>query len=292
MAKHGKTIKIFLIDGDPNGRMSCELSNWTGKAYKIPRIKVKDCSDRTDLNSTGVYLLFGKDDEGKDQAYIGEAESVLKRLNQQLSQKDFWNETIVFISKDENLNKAHIKYIENRLHDIAVSSNRYKIDNSSTPTQSSISESDRSEMEEYIENLRMLVNTLGHKVFDDKRETSNNKKNQIFLINAARGANAKGEPTSDGFLVLKDSIAANSTTPSISPSLAKLRENLIEKNILQTIGGNLVFSEDYIFTSPSLAASTVMGRNANGLEEWKLKTGETFYCLKCRFLKVKLGLHY
>lgn len=292
MAKHGKTIKIFLIDGDRNGRMSCELSNWTGKAYKIPRIKVKDCSDRTDLNSTGVYLLFGKDDEGKDQAYIGEAESVLKRLNQQLSQKDFWNETIVFISKDENLNKAHIKYIENRLHDIAVSSNRYKIDNSSTPTQSSISESDRSEMEEYIENLRMLVNTLGHKVFDDKRETSNNKKNQIFLINAARGANAKGEPTSDGFLVLKDSIAANSTTPSISPSLAKLRENLIEKNILQTIGGNLVFSEDYIFTSPSLAASTVMGRNANGLEEWKLKTGETFYCLKCRFLKVKLGLHY
>lgn len=275
MAKHGKTIKIFLIDGDPNGRMSCELSNWTGKAYKIPRIKVKDCTDRTDLNSTGVYLLFGKDDEGKDQVYIGEAESVLKRLNQQLSQKDFWHETIVFISKDENLNKAHIKYIENRLHDIAVSSNRYKIDNSSTPTQSSISESDRSEMEEYIENLRMLVNTLGHKVFDDKRETSNNKKNQIFLINAARGASAKGEPTSDGFLVLKDSIAANSTTPSISSSLSKLRQNLIERNVLQTVGANLIFSEDYIFTSPSLAASTVMGRNANGLEEWKLKTGET-----------------
>lgn len=275
MAKHGKTIKIFLIDGDPNGRMSCELSNWTGKAYKIPRIKVKDCIDRDDLNSTGVYLLFGKDDEGKDQVYIGEAESVLKRLNQQLSQKDFWHETIVFISKDENLNKAHIKYIENRLHDIAVSSNRYKIDNSSTPTQSSISESDRSEMEEYIENLRMLVNTLGHKVFDDKRETSNNKKNQIFAINAARGADAKGEPTSDGFLVFRGSKAANSVTPSISPSLAKLRGNLIERNVLNTVDGSLVFSEDYIFTSPSLAASTVMGRNANGLEEWKLKTGET-----------------
>ncbi|MFT3796620.1 GIY-YIG nuclease family protein [Flavobacterium sp.] len=255
--------------------MSCELSNWTGKAYKIPRIKVKDCSDRTDLNSTGVYLLFGKDDEGKDQVYIGEAESVLKRLNQQLSQKDFWHETIAFISKDENLNKAHIKYIENRLHDIAVSSNRYKIENSATPTQSAISESDRSEMEEYIENLRMLVNTLGHKVFDDKRETSNHKKSQIFAINAARGANAKGEPTSDGFLVLKGSIAANSVTPSLSPSLAKLRENLIEKNILRHLDDHFVFSEDYIFTSPSLAAATVMGRNANGLEEWKLKTGET-----------------
>lgn len=67
---HGKTIKIFLIDGDSNGRMSCELSNWTGKAYKIPRIKIKECSDRDDLVNTGIYLLFGKDEEGNDLVYI------------------------------------------------------------------------------------------------------------------------------------------------------------------------------------------------------------------------------
>lgn len=275
MSKYGKTIKIFLIDGDPNGRMSCELSNWTGKAYKIPRIKVKDCSDRNDLTSTGVYLLFGKDEDGKDQVYIGEAESVLKRLNQHLSQKDFWNEVIVFISKDENLNKAHIKYIENRLHDIAISSNRYKLDNSTIPTQSSISESDRAEMEEYIDNMKMLVNTLGHKVFDEKRENINNKKNHLFQIKAARGAEAFGEPTSDGFLVFKGSKASDSITPSFSASLVKLRQNLIDKNIINSAEASLLFSEDYIFTSPSLAAAIVMGRNANGLEEWKLKNGQT-----------------
>jgi hypothetical protein len=114
--KFGKTIKKFLIDGDPNGRMSCELSNWSGKAYKIPRIKIKECTDRVDLTGTGVYLLFGKDDSGKDQVYVGEAESILMRLNQQLIKKEFWNEAIVFVSKDENLNKAHIKYLENRLY--------------------------------------------------------------------------------------------------------------------------------------------------------------------------------
>ena len=168
--KFGKTIKIFLIDGDPNGRMSCELSNWTGKAYKIPRIKIKECTDRNDLMNTGVYLLFGRDEEGKDLVYIGEAESIYKRLTQHLNQKDFWNETIVFISKDNNLNKAHIKYLENRLHDIAQIAKRYKLENSIIPTQSSISESDREEMEEFIENIRMLVNTLGHKVFEEKRE--------------------------------------------------------------------------------------------------------------------------
>jgi hypothetical protein len=273
--KFGKTIKIFLIDGDPNGRMTCELSNWTGKAYKIPRIKIKDCSDRPDLNSTGIYLLCGKNDDGKDIVYIGEAESVLKRLNQQIAQKDFWNEAIVFVSKDENLNKAHIKYLENRLHDIAKTANRYLIENSVIPTLSSISESDRAEMEEYIENIKMLVNTLGHKVFDDKREVATKKKQDIFIIKAARGAEANGEPTSDGFVVLKGSKIALTSTPSMSASLVKLRQKLIDDGIIKNIDGGLTLSEDYIFTSPSLAAAIVMGRNANGLEEWKLKNGQT-----------------
>jgi Domain of unknown function (DUF4357) len=273
--KFGKTIKIFLIDGDPNGRMSCELSNWTGKAYKIPRIKIKECADRDDLASTGVYLLFGKDDDDNDQVYIGEAESILKRLNQQLVQKDFWHETIVFVSKDENLNKAHIKYLENRLHDIATLAKRYKVENSMIPTQSSISESDRAEMEEYIENIKMLVNTLGHKVFDEKREITPKQKLEIFIIKATRGADAQGKPTSDGFVVFKGSKASASTVASISTAFIRLRQQLIDKNILQKSEEVFEFFEDYIFSSPSTAAVIVMGRNANGLEEWKLSNGKT-----------------
>ncbi len=273
--KFGKTIKIFLIDGEPNGRMSCELSNWSGKAYKIPRIKVKECSDREDLTSTGVYLLFGKDDSGKDQVYIGEAESILKRLNQQLSQKDFWNEAIVFISKDENLNKAHIKYLENRLHDIAKSAGRYTVDNSIIPTQSSISESDRAEMEEFIEYIKMLVNTLGHKVFDEKREFRPKQKQESFFIKAARGAEGQGELTSDGFVVFKSSKAAASFVNSITPNFVALRQKLIDEGVLEDRGEYLEFSDDYIFSSPSTAAAIVMGRNANGLTEWKTKNGKT-----------------
>lgn len=273
--KFGKTIKIFLIDGDPNGRMSCELSNWTGKAYKIPRIKVKDCSDRDDLASTGVYLLFGKDEEGIDIVYIGEAETILKRLNQQLTQKDFWNETIVFVSKDENLNKAHIKYLENRLHDIATVAKRYKIENSIIPTQSSISESDRAEMEEFIENIKLLVNTLGHKVFDEKRDFTPKQKQQTFFINAARGADAEGEPNSDGFVVFRGSKAAGSTVASITPSFLTLRQKLISQGVMVDKVDYLEFPDDYIFSSPSTAACMVLGRNANGLTEWKQKSGKS-----------------
>ena len=139
-----KTIKLFLLDGIPNGRMTCELSNWTGKAYKLPRNMIKDSAKREELSNTGVYFLFGKPDitSEKDVIYIGEAENIIKRLSQHLNEKDYWNEAVVLISKDDNLNKAHIKHLENRLHQIAVKINRYEVKNSNTPTQPSISESD------------------------------------------------------------------------------------------------------------------------------------------------------
>ena len=275
--KFAKTIKLFLIDGEPNGRLTCELSNWTGKAYKIPRIKIKDCTDRPDLTNPGVYLLFGKDETGLDLIYIGEAETVLKRLTQHLTQKDFWNEAIVFISKDENLNKAHIKYLENRLYEITKKVNRYQLENSTTPTQSSIAESDRAEMEEFLENIRILVSTLGHKVFEEKREIISPKQaaKETFFITAARGADAQGKPTSDGFVVFKGSKVASSTVPSITDNFKRLREQLIEKGIIGVKNEEMEFFEDYVFSSPSTAAVMVMGRNANGLTEWKLKNGRT-----------------
>jgi hypothetical protein len=224
-----------------------------------------------------VYLLFGKDEIGKDLVYIGEAETVFKRLTQQLTQKDFWNEAIAFISKDENLNKAHIKYLENRLFEIAKFANRYQVDNSSIPTQSSIAESDRAEMEEFIDNIKILINTLGHKVFEEKRETKSAKQQaqETFYIKAARGADAQGEATSDGFVVFEGSKAAKTTSPSYTANLIKLRNGLLESGVIIEENGDIVFPDDYLFSSPSAAASIVMGRNSNGLTEWKLKDGTT-----------------
>lgn len=270
--KFGKTIKLFLIEGEPNGRMACELSNWTGKAFKIPRIKVKDCSDRAELQNPGIYILFGKNESNKELAYIGEAEIIYKRLVQHLTQKDFWNEVVVFISKDENLNKAHIKYLENRLYETAINTNRYQLENNITPTQSSISESDTAEMEEFIQNVKILVNTLGHKIFEEKREVRSTDKdeNDVFYIKAARGAEGKGQPTSDGFVVFKNSKIATKTVPSMTTNFVTLRNDLIQSG---AVNDQFEFVDDYLFSSPSTAATMVMGRNANGLAEWKLKNG-------------------
>lgn len=278
-SKYGKTIKLFLMDSDPNGRIICELSNWTGKAYRIPRGKVKDCSNREDLKSTTVYLLFGKPETSTDKAkvYIGEAENAYSRLVYHVSEKEFWNEAVVFISKDENLNKAHIKYLESRLFEIANTASRYEIQNANIPTKSSISESDKAEMEEFIEYIKILINTMGFKVFEPliKQDLVNNDNEEKLYIKAARGADAKGKRTSDGFVVFRDSEIATDTVKSYrEKGLNKLRDELIENKIIVKVEDKLIFKSDYLFSSPSAAAMVIMGRSANGLLEWKDSFGK------------------
>lgn len=271
-----KTIKLFLIDGEPNGRISAELSNWTGKGYKIPRIKIRECGDRPELGDPGVYLLFGRDEDNNNQIYVGEAENVLKRLNQQLAKKEFWNEAIAFISKDENLNKAHIKYLENKLHHTADTINRYEINNSVTPTKPTISETDEAEMEEFLLNIKTLTNTLGHKVFEEKREMeSTDDGKDMFYINSVRGANATGEQTADGFVVFKGSKVAHTEVESLPSSSKEKRSQLKDMGIIEVKDGEYVLTEDYLSSSPSSAAVIVMGRSANGLKEWKMEDGTT-----------------
>lgn len=277
----GKTIKLFLIDGDTNGRLTCELSNWTGKAYKIPRNSVKICSDRPELQTTGIYLLLNKSDDfsEKGQLYIGEAEDIFKRLTQHVKEKDFWNEAIAFISKDDNLNKAHIKYLENRLYEIALSANRYELINSQRPTMSSISESDKAEMEEFLSNILTLINTLGYNTFDQIRQLENNgnieKEEDLFYISAIRGANGIGKSTSEGFVVFENSQIADPITNSYPKTMQKLRNTLISDGLIIKENDKMILKRDYLFSSSSTAAMIIMGRSANGLTEWKMKSGKT-----------------
>ena len=244
-----KTIQMYIFDGNPNGRIMCELSNWNGRVYKISRNEISEFSQRDDADNTGVYFLFGKNEDNDDVVYIGEAEKIATRLKQHLKEREseYWNDCVVVISKDDLLNKAHAKYLENRYYLLAQNAGRSIVINSTVPTRSSISEYDEAMLEEFISNAKLLVNTLGYKVFDTIEDTA-------------------------GFAVMKGSSVASSTTPSMKRSLIKLRASLIEKGI---IGQDFKLTRDYIFTSPSLAASVVMGRNANGRTEWKNEEHKT-----------------
>ena len=269
-----KTIQMFIFDGNPHGRIMCELSNWNGRVYKISRNELSEFSQRNDSENTGVYFLFGKNEENNDTVYIGEAEKMFTRLKQHLKDSKYWNYCVAGISKINLLNKGHAKYLENKFYLLAKDAGRSTVINSTVPTCSSISEYDEAMLQEFISNAKLLVNTLGYKVFDTVEDAvvRHNDMQSYFFIKATREADTKGLLVSDGFAVMKGSAIASSTVPSISDSLIKLRNSLIKRGI---IDDDLRFTRDYIFTSPSLAAAVVMGRNANGRTEWKNEEHKT-----------------
>lgn len=274
MKNFDKTIQMYIFEGNPNGRIMCELSNWNGRVYKISRSDISEFAQREDADNTGVYFLFGKNADGNNTIYIGEAERIAARLKQHLKDKEYWNDCIAVISKDNLLNKAHAKFLENKFYQLAKDANRTDVINRTIPTCSSISEYDFAMLDEFIENAKLLVNTLGYKSFDVFSANIDNgadNDKEVFYIKAARGADAVGILTSDGFAVLKNSKIAGSITSSIPDSLIKLRNKLLDNGTVVSD----TFVKDYVFTSPSLAAAVIMGRSANGRIEWKNKDGIT-----------------
>lgn len=266
-----KTIQLYIFDGNPNGRIMCELSNWNGRVYKIARNEIAAFSRRADSDHTGVYFLLGKNEENRDTVYIGEAEKVATRLKQHLREReaDYWNDCICIMSKDDLRNKAHVKYLEHQFYQLAQQAGRAIVLNSTVPTCSSLSAYDEAMLKEFIGNAKLLVNTLGYKVFDTIEETTvqyAHTAQPYFYLKAARGADAKGLLVSDGFAVLQGSSVASSTVASMPNCLQKLRDSLLKRGI---IGQDFKLTRDDIFTSPSLAASVVTGRSANGRTEWK-----------------------
>ena len=266
-----KTIKLFLQDGDPNERIVCELSNWDGIAYKIPRTMLKKSKELKYIKNTGVYLLFGEKEE-IPYVYIGEGENLYERLEDHLADdKEFWIECIAYSRKDNSLNKAHVKYIENNLYKEAKKSARYEVDNSSVPTESSISEYEQAEMREKIDNIKMLTNALGYKVFSYNEDKKIENKKLLYF--KTKSFQAKGIVINEGFRVLKGStVSKEQTKKSLAKGYKALRERLEKEKI---INENYEFISDYTFNSSSAAADVISGYSNSGPIVWKNKEGKT-----------------
>lgn len=270
----GKTIRLFLVDGTPNGLTTAELSNWTGIGIKVPRIKVREYNTRPEFRKPGVYILIGKGDNNEDVAYIGEAEVIADRLAHHISNRDFWNEVLFFGSKDQYLNKAGVKYLENRLYELAINAGRYAI-NQNTPTRPELSEAEQAELEEFLSNIKILTAALGHKIFESLDETiDQDETNQLILFckNGA-GACGKGSPSTEGFIVYKDSLFMITEQPSLADGIVAERRKMESEGILQIEDSFYKLTKDYIFTSSSRAAAATLARSASGPLEWKTEEG-------------------
>lgn len=268
------TLKMFLAYGDPKRLRTVELSNWTGKAVSGPRSEFEKVLEREESQGSGVYFLTGIDPEtNKSAIYIGEAECVRDRVKSHLT-KDFWNNITFFGTKDENLTKAHIKYLEGRLIDIARRTERSIVLNSQG-SGARLPESDREEMEVFLEKMQQILPVLGVDAFLDQSSTASGKIKKDLLNCNIKGLIATGYLTPNGIVVLKGSHAVLEERASAQkwPSVLAQRKRLIEEGSLTEKDGAYIFTKDVEFSSPSSAAATIHGGSANGLTAWVNKDG-------------------
>lgn len=271
------TLKLFLPHGDARRLRVGEVSNWTGKALAAPRTELEDLLARDELASSGIYFLLGIDpDTGDNLAYIGEAEMIRDRLKQHKS-RDFWNSVVVFVSKDENLTKAHVRYLENRLLQEARSAGRYSLENTNA-SNPKLPESDREDMEVYLSRIRQVLPVLGSDLLSPIAGTPTPSHPQPLLVCKIKNAVATGRRTEGGFVVFANSMAVHAVRPSAEsqyPNTIALRQRLIQDKTLVERDDVYVFTRDVEFSSPSAAAAVVHGGSANGLTAWKDNSGKS-----------------
>ena len=270
------TIKLFLVHGDAKRLRTAELSNWTGKAVAGPRSELDGVLARDEAAKSGVYFLSGTEPEsGKPAVYVGEAESIRDRLRGHLD-KDFWNHVLFFISKDENLTKAHIRYLEGRLIEQAKSAGRALVMNGQS-SGAKLPESDREDIEIFLERIHQLMPVLGADALLPIGSMPAGNAEKEILVCEIKGLKATGHLTPTGFVVLKGSQAVLKERASAQqyPNALASRRRLIEDGTLVEGEAHLKFIRDAEFSSPSAAATVVHGGSANGLLAWKNKDGRT-----------------
>src|SRR5690625_142656 len=287
LAKRGKSINLFLMDGIPNGRIKCTLANWTGIAYKIPRTELDKCKDRDDLSQSGVYFLFGTSDQtDENMVYIGQAgvrkngEGILCRLTEHKRNpdKDYWTEAVVFTASNNSSGPTEISYPVNSVCGLATETNRYVVKNVNDPTPGTITEEKESELEEFIDYSKIIMGTLGHKLFEPltdkiKVDVSVETTEENLLLFMKRNSRKSGQlieasckQTNEGFVVLKGSRIEIIDSDRIPPGIKERRQKA-------KIDDDGILQEDILVRSPSYAAAFVIGGHVNGLLEWKTKDG-------------------
>ena len=264
------TIKIFLVHGDPKRLRTAEISNWIGKAVAGPRSEFEGVISREEAEGSGIYFLTGSDPEsGKPSIYVGEAECIRDRLKSHL-QKDFWNQVSFFVSKDENLTKAHIRYLEGKLIEQARKVSRALVVNNQS-SGARLPESDRADLETFLEKVNQLLPVLGIELLVPTVAKPEAKLEVELLTCEIKGVKARGHLSPNGFVILSGSQAVLNERPSTQkyPWALNMRLKLKEEGCLAIAADSLVFTRDAEFTSPSAAAAVVHGGHANGLMAWK-----------------------
>ncbi|MBQ3450144.1 MAG: GIY-YIG nuclease family protein [Synergistaceae bacterium] len=260
------------MNGTAESVITASLSNWNGMAVKIPRSEIQEYT-RDDIKAAGVYFLFCQDDNGSNSVYIGESEDMLERLRQHLQdyrtgkEEFYWNAVVAFTGHD--LNKALIRYLEDKLVKDAKECGRYKVLTKNTYGRTVMKESQEAAMAEFMDNVKLIIATMSYNVFVPVPRAENNT---TYLYCKGAGANAKGFVSNGGFTVLKGSVVSDHIVPSfIERGKAYYNQRMKLEN--DGVISERVFQRDYEFSAPSAASAVILGHTSNGNMDWKSEDG-------------------
>lgn len=273
------------MDGDVTGRIKCTMPGWSGLAYKIPRIYLDKCKDREQLKQSGVYFLFGKNNFDEDAVYIGQAgirkngEGVLFRVAEHLKDDFYFNEAVMFTTSGNSWGPTEISYLENKFTNLAINTNRYKVQNGNDPNPGNVTEEKEAELEIYVEQFKIMLGVLGYRIFVPLVKTPESvvEEHDDELIlglsrkikRSQRNIEAYCKRTNEGFVVLAGSQIEETDSGSIPDVIKELRERCKQNNEIK----DGVLTRNYLFKSPSYAASFVLGMTTNGKVDWKTEDG-------------------
>lgn len=293
----GRSVRLFLADGTPGGLLTAEIMNWTGHVVAAPRSDLAALLKRPEVGRTGIYILMGDDPDsiGGAIAYIGEGDDVGKRLYlharpEDQGGKDFWNRAIVLTSKDANLTKAHARYLESRFIMIGLQANRALLTNSTAPSPIVLPEADVSDMENFIEQARIILPVLGINIFRSTQiaervpnaaaqQATDFEASPIFEMRLKKDGIVATSQEVDGEFIVLEGSKVRRTWTGVHDGYRSLREKLEHDGTIASADDEraMVFTHDQVFASPSAAAAVVAGRSANGRIEWKVRgTGMTY----------------
>lgn len=265
----GKTVTTYLVDGDPKGTRYAFISNKICQMFVVPRSNLDYLDKQKKLHKPAFYILIGEDEMAKPQAYIGETENFRERVKDHDQKKTFWQKALIFVSKDADMTKTDVQYLEYLAVQQAKHINRYGLqENKQTPKEPNLPEYQKDAMDEFFEDIKFLTSFIGISIF----ETASVNQLPVFHF-TRRGADARGVYDGNGFTVLRDSVLSKD---AVSSCHAIARREMIIKDYSQANeNGNPVLTSDISFSSPSTAAGICGGCSSNGWVEWKNDKGQT-----------------
>lgn len=289
----GKQIRLFLVDGTAGGLTTAEITNWTGHVLTAKREEIGDLLRREEVARTGVYLLLGEDAAatGGTRCYVGETDSIADRLRQHVRDKDWWDRIVVVTSKDENLTKSHVRYLESRLIRLTAEAGRVELANGTTPPEPRLPEADRSDMDYFVSQLQIILPVLGVNAIRTRTvptlpgEAGSSDASPVFhLVNARSGTDARAQVIDGEFTLLAGSrVIASWTATGSADSTRRAydgyrtqHQRLLADGAIQLIDDVAVTTRDIVFGSPSTAGAVSIGRSCNGRISWLTADGTRY----------------